>query len=169
MNNTSIYIDPTTEVSLDAHIGVGTGIRSQVDTPEHAYISYQTGVEHSAFKSDTPSEIEEYLEVPTTTLQEIIDSNNIEQIGCLKIDYEGSEGLILDSTPRSYLKRIRKIAIEFHHHLSKIIHHHMRKPLEDTGFTTDLKWDDKSAQGSLYAWRVDQFTQLGSGDREGTQ
>jgi len=114
---------------------------------------YQTNAEHLQFESIMPGELEEYLEVPTTTLQEIMDRNNIEQIGFLKMNCEGSEGLILASTPKSYLKRIRKIAVEFHDHLSKFYHDDMRKLLEETGFTTYLKWDGKSPIGSLYAWR----------------
>ncbi|OLD84039.1 MAG: hypothetical protein AUF64_03045 [Chloroflexi bacterium 13_1_20CM_54_36] len=82
-----------------------------------------------------------------------MDSNNIEQIGFLKIDCEGSEGLILDSIPKSYLKRVRKIAFEFHDHLSIINHDDMRKLLEEAGFTTELKWDDKSPVGFLDGWR----------------
>jgi FkbM family methyltransferase len=114
---------------------------------------YQTSAEHLQFESIMPGKLEESLEVPTTTLQEIMDCNNIEQIGFLKMNCEGSEGLILTSTPKSYLKRIRKIIVEFHDHLSKINHDDIRKLLEETGFITYLKWDGKSPLGSLYAWR----------------
>lgn len=114
---------------------------------------YQTSAEHLEFKDTMLGELEAYIEVPTTTLQNIMDSNNIEEIGFLKMDCEGSEGLILDATPRTYLKRIRKIAIEFHDHLSKIDHVGMQKLLEEVGFITSLKWDGKSPLGYLYGWR----------------
>jgi|SRR6266852_2656769 len=114
---------------------------------------YQTNAEHLQFESTMPGELEESLEVPTTTLQDIMDRNNIEQIGFLKLNCEGSEGLILTSTPKSYLKRLRKIVVEFHDHLSKINHDDIRKLLEETGFTTHLKWDGESPLGALYAWR----------------
>ena len=114
---------------------------------------YQTNAEHLQFESTMPGELEEYLEVPTTTLQEIMDRNNIEQIGFLKLNCEGSEGLILTSTPKSYLKRIRKIVVAFHDHLSKINHDDIRKLLEETGFTAHLEWDGESPLGALYAWR----------------
>jgi len=114
---------------------------------------YQTGAEHLQFKDTMPGELAENIEVPTTTLQDIIDSNHIDQIGFLKMDCEGSEGLILDSTPKNYLKRIRKIAIEFHDHLSKINHEGMQKLLEEADFITCLRWDGKSPVGCLYGWQ----------------
>ncbi len=93
------------------------------------------------------------VEVPTTTLQEIMDSNQLERIDFLKLDCEGSEGPILNSTPKEYLKRIRKIAMEFHDHLSQFNHDDIQKLLEVNGFITKLKWDHKSPLGYLYAWR----------------
>ena len=119
----------------------------------HKLEKYQASVDHLQYKIPLPSDFEEYIEVPTTTLQDIMDSNNIEQIDFLKMDCEGSEELILDSTPKNYLKRVRKIAFEFHDHLSNLNHNDMRKLLEEIGFTTDLKWDGKSPVGFLYGWR----------------
>lgn len=114
---------------------------------------YQACEEHQQYKRVMPHDFDESIEVPTTTLVDIMDSNHIEQVDFLKMDCEGSEGLILESTPKNYLKRIRKIAFEFHDHLSNINHDNMRKLLEELGFTTDLKWDDKSPVGFLYGWR----------------
>lgn len=97
-----------------------------------------------------------YIEVPTTTLPAIMDRHQIEQIDFLKLDCEGSEGSILNSTPKEYLKRVRKIAMEFHDHLSLLNHNQIQKLLEETGFTTKLEWYDKSPHsplGFLYGWR----------------
>lgn len=113
----------------------------------------QTSVQHLQYKNTLLGKPEEYMVVSTTTLQDIMDSNNIEQIGFLKMDCEGSEGVILASTPKNYLKRIRKIAIEFHDDRSKINHDDIQKLLEERGFTTDVKWDGKSLLGYLYGWR----------------
>lgn len=114
---------------------------------------YQTDAEHIQFKDIMPMIREEYVEVPTTTLQSIMDINGIEHIDFVKMDCEGSEGLILASTPKNYLKRVRKIAIEFHDHLSKVSHGDLQKLFEETGFVTYLKWDGKSPLGFLYGWR----------------
>jgi Ni,Fe-hydrogenase I small subunit len=96
---------------------------------------------------------ETYVEVPTTTLQEIMDSNNLERIDFLKLECEGAESSILHSTPGDYLKRVKKIAMEFHDHLSALNHQDIQKLLEEVGFTTRLKWDGKSPLGYMYAWR----------------
>ncbi|MDQ2714783.1 MAG: FkbM family methyltransferase [Chloroflexota bacterium] len=104
-------------------------------------------------KSVKPEQTGEYKEVSTTTLQDIIDSNNIEQIDFLKMDCEGAEGSILSSTPKDQLKRIRKIAMEFHDGISKMKHDEMRKLLEELDFTTDINWNGRSRLGHLYAWR----------------
>ena len=97
---------------------------------------------------------ENYIEVPTTTLQEIMDHNNLEHIDFLKLDCEGAEGPILQSTPKSFLRRVRKIAMEFHDHLSELDHSSIQKILEGVGFTTRLKWDHRSPLGYMYAWRL---------------
>jgi len=93
------------------------------------------------------------IEVPTTTLQEIIDSNNLERIDFLKLDCEGAESPILQSTPTSYLQRVRKIAMEFHDHLSELNHNDLQHILESAGFHTRLKWDGRSPLGYMYAWQ----------------
>ena len=100
-----------------------------------------------------PDKAETYVEVPTTTLQEIMDCNHLEQIDFLKLDCEGAEGSILQSTPGEYLKRVRKIAMEFHNHLSELSHSDIQNILEAASFTTRLKWDTKSPLGYIYAWR----------------
>ncbi len=100
-----------------------------------------------------PNKPDKYFEVPTTTLQAIMDNNNLERIDFLKIDCEGSEGSILRATPREYLKRVYKIAIEFHDQLSQLSHDDIQKLLEDVGFTTKLKWNHKSPFGYIYAWQ----------------
>ncbi len=99
-----------------------------------------------------PDELEQYIEVPTTTLQEIMDSNKLERIDFLKLDCEGSEGPILFSTPGEHLKRVKKIAMEFHDQLSQFDHNQIQKHLAEAGFNTQLRWNNKSPVGYLYAW-----------------
>ncbi len=100
-----------------------------------------------------PDVAESYIEVPTTTLQEIMDSNNFEQIDFLKLDCEGAESLILQSTPTAYLQRVRKISMEFHDHLSELNHNDLQHILEGAGFHTRLKWNGRSPLGYMYAWQ----------------
>jgi FkbM family methyltransferase len=77
-----------------------------------------------------------YIEVRSITLQDIMDGNNIELIDFLKMDCEGSEELIMESISKDYLRRIRKIAMEFHDNSSKLKHDDIRKLLEQVGFIT---------------------------------
>ena len=113
---------------------------------------YKTHTDLNYLLSGT-DKAETCIEVPTTTLQEIMDDNNLKQIDFLKLDCEGAEGTILQSTPEDYLQRVRKIAMEFHDHLSEVNHDQLQKLLESAGFTTRLKWDTKSPLGYMYAWK----------------
>jgi FkbM family methyltransferase len=92
------------------------------------------------------------IEVPTTTLQAIFEKNNINQVGFLKMDCEGSEGVILISTPIRYLKKIKKIVIEFHDNVSVLKHHEIQNLLKEAGFSTSLTWDNKTPYGFIYAY-----------------
>ena len=91
------------------------------------------------------------VRVPTTTLPEIMDTNHLDRIDFLKIDCEGSEGAILLSTPADYLKRIGRLAIEFHDNVSAIAHGQIQALLEQHGFRTALRWDAATPFGFLYA------------------
>ena len=109
---------------------------------------------HHLSDHNITEELEHYVEVPTTTLQSIMDDNNLENIDFLKLDCEGSEGSILSSTPKDYLERVRKIAIEFHDNVSQLKHDEIQELLENFGFVVKLRWNGKSPLGYLYAKRL---------------
>lgn len=94
------------------------------------------------------------VSVPTTTLQAIIEEHHLKHIDFLKLDCEGSEGEILASTPITLLRKIRKIALEFHDHLSPFYHTRLQGFLEAAGLTTRLRWDGHSPLGYIYAWQT---------------
>jgi FkbM family methyltransferase len=52
-------------------------------------------------------------EVPTVTLRQIMDQHNVSRC-FLKMNCEGAEYGILYNTPRDYLRRIDRIALEYH-------------------------------------------------------
>ena len=108
---------------------------------------------HLLFNHSIEGKLEKYIKVPTTTLQRIMDVNNLEQIDFLKLDCEGSEGSILMSTPKDYLQRIKKIAMEFHDNVSQLKHDGIQRLLKELGFITKLNWNGNSAFGYLYAIR----------------
>lgn len=55
----------------------------------------------------------EFVEVKSTSLKDILDSNNLDY-DLLKLDCEGAEYLILNALPDSYFERIKKIVMEYH-------------------------------------------------------
>ena len=109
---------------------------------------------HLLFDHNITGKLENYVEVPATTLQNVMNENDLRKIGFLKLDCEGSEGLILTSTRSDYLRRIRKVAIEFHDHVSPLKHDDIRALLEKEGFVTRLNWDGRSPFGYIYGWNT---------------
>jgi hypothetical protein len=82
-----------------------------------------------------------------------MDRHQIKHIDFLKLDCEGAEEAILLSTPKAYLQRVRKIAMEFHDQLTRLKHDELRKLLQEAGFSTSLKWVQGDPLGFLYGWR----------------
>ncbi len=93
------------------------------------------------------------IETPTLTLQHIMDKRNLERIDFLKLDCEGAEGHILQSTPESYLKRINRIVMEFHDKVSPLKHYEMEELLQKIGFTTKLAMVKGKPSGYIFAKR----------------
>ncbi len=108
---------------------------------------------HLLFDHNIKGKLENCVEVPCITLQRIMDDNNLERIDFLKLDCEGSEGSILMSTPSTYLKRIGKIAMEFHNNVSQLKHNDIRGLMGELGFVTSLVWNGDSPFGYLYGRR----------------
>jgi len=54
------------------------------------------------------------IQTDSISLKKIFDDNKINLCGFAKIDCEGSEYSIIDALPLEYLKRINKMAIEYH-------------------------------------------------------
>lgn len=108
---------------------------------------------HLLFDHDINGPLEEYVEVPAITLKRFMDDNNLKRIDYLKVDCEGSEGAILLSTPAEYLRKIRKIGMEFHDNVSQPQHAGLCALLEKAGFATWLNWNGRCPFGYLYAVR----------------
>ena len=54
------------------------------------------------------------IQADSISLKKIFDDNKIDHCHFAKIDCEGSEYSIMDTLPSEYLKRIDKMAIEYH-------------------------------------------------------
>lgn len=90
---------------------------------------------------------------PIISLQRFMDENHLEKIDFLKMDCEGAEGDIFQLTPPAYLKRIRKIALEFHDGTSGLTHGELAELLQKLGFATWLRAKSTSPFGYIYAER----------------
>lgn len=73
------------------------------------YLDKTDDAAHSVFDNG-----DEYVDVNATTLSEIFNSNNIQICNLLKMDCEGFEYEIFESTPDEYLGKIQKICLEYH-------------------------------------------------------
>lgn len=93
------------------------------------------------------------VEIETSSLPSLLDEVGVEQIDLLKLDCEGAEGLAIPSTPDSYLRRIRRIAMEFHDDTSPVHHDELRKRLDASGMETQLVWNGRDVRGYIYARR----------------
>jgi FkbM family methyltransferase len=58
---------------------------------------------------------EKSIEIETTTLENVIRSEDIEKCNLLKLDCEGAEYDIIDSLTDDITKKIEKISLEYHH------------------------------------------------------
>lgn len=110
----------------------------------------ESSIGHLLFNHNIKGTLNKYIEVPSITLQHIMDNIVAKPVDFLKMDCEGSEGSILSSTPTEYLNRVTKTAIEFHDNVSTLDHNEIQRLLEEADFATTLKWDGKSPFGSIY-------------------
>ena len=105
---------------------------------------------HLLSNHHTEDKLRDHVEVTMTTLEQIIVNNSLERIDFLKLDCEGAEGRILQSTPEDQIRKIRKIAMEFHDNVSLLKHDEIMGLLENQGFSCWLDWDGRSPFGYLY-------------------
>jgi FkbM family methyltransferase len=102
---------------------------------QRLYLSEISGG-HLLFDRNINGPLNSFVNVPTTTLTNIVQQYQLRQIDFLKLDCEGSEGLILRSTAPDVLRCIRKIAMEFHDNVSPLSHESMESLLRSAGFVT---------------------------------
>lgn len=101
---------------------------------------------HSIFDSTSKS-----IQIKSSTLQNIFDSNKLNFCDYLKLDCEGAEYEIIDSLPDEYFKKIKQIYIEYH--FSDLKHkllEDMIKKLEELSFSV-INDPLEQGIGSIYA------------------
>lgn len=115
------------------------------------YLGYSDGGNSVFFDSQSHG-VDKAIRTKSITLENIFIKEKIKKINYLKIDCEGSEGLIIQSTPKRIFKKIDKISMEYHDNVSPINHLAIQKKLEKSGFTVKLSELNKNF-GYIYAWR----------------
>jgi len=108
---------------------------------------------HLLFDHNVFGQLRDYVEVESVTLSSLFETYQLDAVDFLKMDCEGSEGHILTSTPRATLRRIGRIAMEFHDNVSPLSHTEICAILERSGFETRLAWDGKSYFGYVFGRR----------------
>lgn len=93
------------------------------------------------------------IDVRTTTLAGIFEAHRLDRIDVLKIDCEGSEGALLVASDPELLRRVDRIALEYHDNWSSLDHDGLSRLLRDAGFDVELEPHGRSPFGMLYAWR----------------
>ena len=93
------------------------------------------------------------IQADSISLKKIFDDNKIKQCDFAKIDCEGSEYGIIDALPPEYLKRINKMAIEYHFADSKPeLANNLISKIENADFHVRKK-SHYNDMGFLYARR----------------
>ena len=81
---------------------------SKSDSPVRIYLnSDESG--HSMFQAN-----ESYVDIDSTSLENIIIDNNLTSVDFLKLDCEGAEYEIIESLPTPKFREINKMIIEYH-------------------------------------------------------
>jgi FkbM family methyltransferase len=109
---------------------------------------------NSLLSEDCPTD--EYIDVPSISFQDLIDNISAPEIGFLKMDCEGSEGLIFSSTPIEYLRKVREMDVEFHDSCSPLKHDALQALMEKAGFQVKVYWPfgKNSPYGAIHAKRL---------------
>ncbi len=96
--------------------------------------------------------------VPSVSLARLMDSNGLDKIDLLKIDAEGCEFDIFRNLPDGHLKRIKKIAMEFHEYHPGNYCRELVDILQSKGFKVKVQkpWFDYYLVGKcgfIWAWK----------------
>jgi FkbM family methyltransferase len=87
---------------------------------------------HSMFGSGKKS-----IQIESTSLKNIIDTNSLEKCDFIKMDCEGVEYEIIDSLPTDYFVKIKKMCIEYHFADEKpYLKQNMIKKLTELSYST---------------------------------
>ncbi len=94
------------------------------------------------------------IEVQAITLQQVFDEHGLERCDFLKMDIEGGEYAILQGVDANLLKRVQRIALEYHDNTPAGKHDELGRLLQDHGFQVQMRPNPvHDYLGYLYAVR----------------
>ena len=94
------------------------------------------------------------IEVQAITLQQVFDEHGFDRCDFLKMDIEGGEYRIFDSLNTNLLKRVQRIALEYHDNTPAGQHGELARLLQNNGFNVHVRPNPVHAYlGYLYAAR----------------
>lgn len=102
--------------------------------------------------------------VKVVGLRDVFEDNGLKKINFLKIDCEGAEYDILFNTPKKYLDKIDKVALEYHEgEFTEYGWRDLETFFRNHGFQVRMKVtkvQNNSSIGMLYAWKESYTTPL---------
>ncbi|MFQ3670119.1 MAG: FkbM family methyltransferase [Verrucomicrobiia bacterium] len=93
--------------------GHGNGITLRFDATE-VFTTAATIFDQSSYRPDWSAEVVKEEQVPSLTLEALLEQEGVERCDLLKLDCEGSEYEILYGADPGVLRRIQRVAIETH-------------------------------------------------------
>lgn len=82
------------------------------------------------------------VQVPTVTLQQIFEANNIDTVDFMKMDCEGAEYEIFFKTNPELLNKIKTLVMEYHDGITPHHHSELQKFFNDKGFKVEKRPHD---------------------------
>lgn len=122
---------------------------SKTNGTEKLYLGDSLGG-HSLFDLSKGKQKSNYVEIETITLADFFNEYKISEVDFMKIDCEGAEGYIFDSTSDDVLKRVHRYAIEFHDNVSILNHKEIIEKLTGLKYSCELV-DNGDGFGYIYA------------------
>jgi FkbM family methyltransferase len=129
---------------------VGSGVSEAtlfLDAPEAVQLSTVSNADHAR--------VQKRVEVPSTTLDRILDDHDLHSCDFLKIDCEGAEYEILFSTSDRSLQKIKHVCLEYHDGVTQYSHEDLAAFFHSKNFQVRLQANRVHPHlGLLYAFRA---------------
>ncbi|MFH1968259.1 MAG: FkbM family methyltransferase [bacterium] len=126
------------------------------DSPFPSFLSISDSPFNAFHGNHDQEKNQKYTEIDCVPLKDIFDKNNIQKCDILKMDCEGAEFEILYNLPDEYFKRIKKIRMEYHNHISdkKNNIEYLVEFLDQKGYKIKKNKKSSDYQGDLWLERI---------------